>query len=117
MSTSSSVSCWIRSLSSWSEREPRSGKVSIGRAYQRIGHTQAEVEGGRRIAGQTGDLDLPVPPGELTPGAARVLHRGHDGHEQAEVDQRRADLRPPDEPGEDRRHDRRDGEPPPPVDP
>src|SRR6185369_6312811 len=117
MSTSSAVSCWIRSLSSWSEREPRSGKVSIGRAYQRIGHTQAEVEGGWRIAGEIGDLALHVASRELAARAAGVLDRRHDRHEEAEVDQARAERRPAHEAGEDRGHDRRDREAPPPVDP
>src|SRR3954454_4602998 len=113
MSTSSSVSCWMRSLSSWSVREPRSGKVSIGRAYQRIGHTQAEVEGGGRIAREIRRSDRAARSDlvavELPAGAARVFDRRDDRHEDAEVDQRRAERRPSDEPREQGGHDRRHG--------
>src|SRR5919198_1258555 len=117
MSTSSSVSCWIRSLSSWSEREPRSGKVSIGRAYQRIGDTQAEVEGGCGIAArEAAPGGLPGVIGELAPGAARVLLGGDERHGEADVDEDRARRLPPHEPREQRRHDRRDRQAAPPVD-
>src|SRR5919109_2475951 len=103
MSTSSSVSCWMRSLSSWSESEPRSGKVSIGRAYQRIGHTQAEVEGVRGTARSGRPAGWLHPSsGELAPGAARVLLGRDQRHGEAEVDQQRAGGLPADEPGEQR---------------
>src|SRR3954471_11647280 len=107
MSTSSSVSCWIRSLSSWSESEPRSGKVSIGRAYQRIDHTQAEVEGARSASWRRARRAAAA-------GAARVLAGGDERHRDADVDAHGARGLPAHEPGEQGGHDRGDREPAPP---
>src|SRR4051794_33234748 len=111
MSTSSSVSCWMSSLSSWSDSDPRSGKVSI---------TQCSPESGGKRAYPTGHdpsssgRGFAIP--ELSEGVLNVEHGGGERECDTDHQQDGGESLQAADPEEQRAHEGDDGEPPRPVD-